>query len=125
MVKPEKVPEWLTTEITYLLPKLGDSKEVRNYRPIMFLTTMYKTLIGIIAKIIYTRLAEQNWLPAEQKWCYPGSKECKDQPMISKAIYDGQQEKEQEFKYSWFPKSISQSSSYLGRKVNRTGRSEK
>ena len=60
MVKPEKVPEWLTTEITYLLPKLGDSKEVRNYRPIMFLTTMYKTLIGIIAKIIYTRLAEQN-----------------------------------------------------------------
>jgi hypothetical protein len=31
MEEPEKVPEWLTTEITYLLPKLGDSKEVRNY----------------------------------------------------------------------------------------------
>ena len=33
--EPEKVPEWLTTEITYLLPKLGDSKEVSNYRPII------------------------------------------------------------------------------------------
>jgi hypothetical protein len=60
MEELEKEPEWLTTKITYLLPKLGDSKEVRNYRPIMCLTTMYKTLIGIIAKIISTLLAEQN-----------------------------------------------------------------
>jgi len=28
----EKAPEWLTTGITYLIPKSGDSKEVRNYR---------------------------------------------------------------------------------------------
>jgi len=27
----EKVPDWLTTGTTYLLPKSGDSKEVRNY----------------------------------------------------------------------------------------------
>ena len=26
----EKIPDWLTTGITYLLPKSGDSKEVRN-----------------------------------------------------------------------------------------------
>jgi len=31
---PEKAPDWLTTGITYLIPKSGDSKEVRNYRPI-------------------------------------------------------------------------------------------
>jgi len=48
--EPEKATEWLTTGITYLITKSGDSKEVRNYRPITCLTTMYKTLTGIIAK---------------------------------------------------------------------------
>ena len=32
--EPEKAPDWLTAGITYLIPKSGDSKEVRNYRPI-------------------------------------------------------------------------------------------
>ena len=32
--EPEKAPDWLTTGITYLIPKSGDSKEVRNYRPL-------------------------------------------------------------------------------------------
>jgi len=48
--EPEKAPDWLTTGITYLIPKSGDSKEVRNYRHITCLTNMYKTLTGIIAK---------------------------------------------------------------------------
>jgi len=36
MEEQEKIPGWLTTGITYeyLLPKLGDNKEVRNYQPI-------------------------------------------------------------------------------------------
>jgi len=50
MEEPEKVPDWLTTEITYLLPNSRDSKEVRNYQPITFLTTMYKTQTGITAR---------------------------------------------------------------------------
>ena len=86
--EPEKAPDWLTTGITYLIPKSGDSKEVRNYRPITCLTTMYKTLTGIIAKRISTHLKEQSLLPTEQKGCHPGSKGCKDQLMISKAIYE-------------------------------------
>jgi len=82
----EKAPDWLTTGITYLVPKSGDSKEVRTYRPII--TTMYKTLTGIIAKRISTNWEEQSLLPVEQKECRPGSKSCKDQLMISKAIYE-------------------------------------
>jgi hypothetical protein len=31
MEEPGKVPDWLNTGMTYLLPKSGDSKEVRNY----------------------------------------------------------------------------------------------
>ena len=29
--EPEKAPDWLTAGITYVIPKSGDSKEVRNY----------------------------------------------------------------------------------------------
>ena len=45
-------------------------------------------IIIIIAKRIFTHLEEQSLLPAEQKGCHPGSKGCKDQLMISKAIYE-------------------------------------
>jgi hypothetical protein len=54
MEEPEKVPDWITTGITYLLPKSGDNNKVRNYRPIRCLTTMHKTLTGIIARRIST-----------------------------------------------------------------------
>ena len=76
--EPEKAPDWLTAGITYLIPKSGGGKEVRNYRPITCLTTKYITLTGIIAKRISTHLEEQSLLPAEQKGCHPGSKVCKD-----------------------------------------------
>jgi len=38
--EPEKASDWLTIGIIYSIPKSGDSKEVRNYRPITCLTTM-------------------------------------------------------------------------------------
>jgi hypothetical protein len=60
MEESEKAPGWLTTEITYFLPKLGNSKEVRNYRPIMCLTTMQKTQRGITAERISKHLEEKN-----------------------------------------------------------------
>jgi len=52
------------------------------------LNTIYKTLTRIIAKRISTHLEEQSLLPAEKKGCHPGRKGCKDQLMISKAIYE-------------------------------------
>jgi hypothetical protein len=44
--------DWMTTGITYITPKSGDSKEVRNYRPIACLMTTYRTPAGIVAKRI-------------------------------------------------------------------------
>ena len=77
--EPKKAPDWLTTGITYLIPKSGYGTEVRNYRPITCLTTMYKTQT---AKRISTHLEEQSLLPAKQKGFHPGSKGCKDQLTI-------------------------------------------
>jgi hypothetical protein len=83
MAEPKKIPECLTTGITYVLPQSGDSKKIRNYRPITWLKTMYKTLKGIMVRRISTHLGEI--LPAEQKGCHPGRKESKDQ-IISKVM---------------------------------------
>jgi hypothetical protein len=71
MEEPEKIPDWLTTGITSLLPKSTYSKAVRNYRPITCLTAMYKTLTDIIARRISTHLEEQDLLPTEQKRMSP------------------------------------------------------
>jgi hypothetical protein len=49
---------------------------------------MYKTLTGIIAKRISKHLEEYSLVPVEQKGCHPRGKGCKDQLMISKAIYE-------------------------------------
>jgi hypothetical protein len=57
--------EWLTTGITYLLPQPADCKTVRNYRPITFLTTMYKALTRIVRRT-KTYLEDQSLLPAGQ-----------------------------------------------------------
>jgi hypothetical protein len=99
--EPEKIPNGLTTGITYLLPKSGDSKEVRNYQLITCLTSMYKTLTGIIARRISTHLEEHDLLPAGQKGCHPGSKGCKDQLMISKAIYEDCKRRKKNLGIAW------------------------
>ena len=65
--EPERAPYWLTAGITYLIPKSGDSKEVRNYQPITCVTTMYKIVTGKIPKRISTHLEEYRLLPADQK----------------------------------------------------------
>jgi hypothetical protein len=62
---------------------------------------MYKTLIEIIAKRISTHLEEQSLLPAEQKGCLPESRGCKDQVMISKAIYEDCKRKNKNFGIAW------------------------
>jgi hypothetical protein len=62
---------------------------------------MYKTLTGIIAKRISKHLEEQSLLPAEQKGCHPGTKGCKDQLMISKAIYKDCRRRNKNFSIVW------------------------
>jgi hypothetical protein len=67
IIEPKQMLDWLITGLTYLLPKSGDTKEPKNYRPITCLSTMYKTLTGITARRISVHLEEHNLLPAEQK----------------------------------------------------------
>jgi hypothetical protein len=65
--KPKKMPEWLTTGIMYLLPKSEDTKEPKIYWPITCLSTMYKTLTGIIARRISSHLEEHNYQQSKKE----------------------------------------------------------
>ena len=62
---------------------------------------MNKTLTGIIAKRISTHSEELSLLPAEQKGCHPGSNGCKDQLMISKAMYEDCRRRNKNLSIAW------------------------
>jgi hypothetical protein len=62
---------------------------------------MYKSLTGIVAKRISTHLEEQSLLPAEQKGYYPGSKGCKEQLMVLKAIYEDCRRRKKNLSIAW------------------------
>jgi hypothetical protein len=99
--EPKKMPKWLTTGIMYLLPTSEETKEPKNYRPITCLSTMYKTLTGIIARRISTHLEEHNLLPAQQKGNHSGSTGCKDQQLISKAIFEDSKTRKKNLSIAW------------------------
>jgi hypothetical protein len=99
--EPRQMPEWMTTEITYLLPKSEHTKEPKNYQPITCLLTMYKMLTGIIARRISSYLEEHGILPAEQKGCHSGRKGCKDQLLISKAIFEDCKKRRKNLNVVW------------------------
>jgi len=60
-----------------------------------------KQRTGIIAKRISSYLEEQSLLPVEQKGRHPGSKGCKDQLMISKAIYEDCRRRNKNLSIAW------------------------
>lgn len=82
----ETAPEWLTTGVTFLIPKNKFTKEAKNYRPITCLPTMYKILTAAITNRMYLHLMQNNIFPCEQKGCKKKTKGCKDNLLINKLI---------------------------------------
>jgi len=98
---PEECPNWLTTGITYLLPKTEDSANPKNYRPITCLPTMYKILTSILSARCYSHLENYNLLPSEQKGCRKGSYGCKDQLLINKATLEDMKTRKKNLSTAW------------------------
>ena len=92
---PTTIPHWLTSGIAYLLPKDKDTTAPKNYRPITCLLTIYKILTSTTSNRIYDHLQKKNnIMPEEQKGCRKGSRECKDQLLISKMLMEQKRTKE-------------------------------
>ena len=80
LIEEGPIPEWLTSGITFLIPKSENTENLKNYRPVTCLPAIYKFLT--YAKI----LDDKNLLPKEQKGGCSGTKGCKDRLLVSKAI---------------------------------------
>lgn len=84
---PEETPQFLTSGITYLLPKTTTpSADPARYRPITCLPTLYKLLTATIADKIYQHLQKNNLLDEEQKGCRKGSRGCKEQLILDSVV---------------------------------------
>ena len=81
------VPEWIGRGRLVLIQKDQAKRTVTgNYRPIAYLSLMWKLLIGFFAKGIQDHLKDNNLLPDEQKRCREQSRGTKDQLLIVKVI---------------------------------------
>jgi len=78
LIEEDQIPEWLMVGVPFQNPK--------NYRPVTCLPTVYKLMTSIISRRMQKYMDDENLMPKEQKGCWSGSKGCKDQLLISKAI---------------------------------------
>ena len=69
MKNPEDIPEWLTKDTKYLLPKTCETKNQKNYRPTTCLSTTYKLLTSIITERTYSFQEQKELLSCKQKGC--------------------------------------------------------
>jgi len=86
LIEEEQIPECLTAGVTFLIPKNDNTENPKNYRPVTCLPTIYKLITSIINRHVQKYMDDENLMPKEQKGCCGGSKGCKDQLLISKAI---------------------------------------
>ena len=98
---PEDAPPWLAKGTTYLIPKEGDPKDPKNYRPITCLSTTYKLLTSIIAEKIRNHISDTDIMTEEQKGCCRGSLGCKEQLIIDLAILDEVHRKKRNLSVAW------------------------
>ena len=101
MKNPEEIPERLAKDITYLLPKVSETNNPRNYRPIICLSTTCKQLTSIITERTYSFLEQKELQPYEQKGCQKGSYECKDQLLINRMIIANCHKKKRSLSTAW------------------------
>jgi hypothetical protein len=86
LIEEDQTPAWLMAGVTLLIPKNENTEKPKNYRPITCLPTIYKLITSIISKQMQRYIDDQKLMHKEQKGCCRGSKGCKDQLLISKAI---------------------------------------
>ena len=69
-----------------MITKNENTENPKNYRPVTCLPTMYRLITPVLSRRMQKYIDDENLIPKERKGCYRGSKGCKDQLLISKAI---------------------------------------
>jgi hypothetical protein len=86
LIEEDQTPEWLMSGVTLLTTKNENTEKPKNYRTITCLPMIYKLIKSIISRQMQKYIDDQNLMPKEQKGCCRGSKGCRVQLLISKAI---------------------------------------
>jgi len=95
-------PPSLTKGRTILIqkdPRKG--KAPNNYRPITCLSTIYKTLTGIVASYVYDYLHKEKLIPLEQKGCHKATQGCKDHLLLDKTVTKHCRSKKRNLHMAW------------------------
>jgi hypothetical protein len=101
LIEEDQTPEWLTAGVILLIPKNENTEKPKNYRPITCLPTIYKLVTSTINKWMETYIDDQNLMPKEQKGRCRGSKGCKDQLLMSKAILQEHKRRKKNLCMAW------------------------
>ncbi|XP_050561144.1 uncharacterized protein LOC126912570 [Spodoptera frugiperda] len=83
----QRIPEFIATGITYMLPKAKHSPQPSQYRPITCLPTIYKILTSAITIKINSHIERHKIMAEEQKGCRRGHMGCKEQLIIDSTIH--------------------------------------
>jgi len=94
LFEEDQIPEWLTAGVTFLIKKNENTENPKNYRPVTCLPTVYKLMTSIISRRMQKYVDDENLMSKEQRGCCSGSKGCKDQLIISKAILQERKSRE-------------------------------
>ncbi|CAH2107788.1 unnamed protein product [Euphydryas editha] len=87
IIGKQKIPDFIATGITYMLPKSQISPQPSQYRPITCLPTIYKILTSAITTKINKHVEQHNIIAEEQKGCRRGHMGCKEQLIIDSTIH--------------------------------------
>ncbi|XP_064076354.1 uncharacterized protein LOC135194637 [Vanessa tameamea] len=80
------LPNFITTGLTYMLPKNQNTHDPSQYRPITCLPTIYKIITSCITNKIVSHLEAHNVMSEEQKGCRRNHRGCKEQLIIDSTI---------------------------------------
>jgi len=78
LIEEDKIPEWLTAGVTFLIQKNKNTENPKNYRPMTCLPTIHKLITSIISRCMQKYMDDEILMPKEQKACCSGSKGRKD-----------------------------------------------
>jgi hypothetical protein len=102
LIEEDKILEWLTAGVIFLIPKNVKTDHTKNYKPVTCLPTIYKLLTPNMSRRMQKYMEDKSLTRKEQKGFCRGSKGCKDQLLISKAILQACKRRKENLYSIWY-----------------------
>ena len=98
--RQKDVPQPWKEALTILIYKKGDDRDVSNFRPIAFMSVIYKLLMGVVAKRLTRWSIEAGILSDQQKSARP-SEGCYEHTFLLKSLVADARRRKQKLFLAW------------------------